>query len=484
MDSAKKDDKLTKVVGWFNKQLYNLIDWIFRKKSKDYSPDFKKLFFKNEIWALYGDRWSNFWKIIMLYIALFISVGFGVKSYQFFKQQLDNPFVRFISVPIQGDAVACPDLISSLQGKFMADSIKSDYNLESIRAFSTENPLQFSSDKVQTTFNGMADDYNSALILEAVCSKGNNYIGKPFGNVEERSAIVTLNLLKDLLLVDQNVTIEDLSEADIPGYIMFQPSGFGQEFPLLVQGVTEQLPYESDFLLPSKFNDYLFYDNSLLYHSSDDNSQVSYYIDAPISVGDLQKVIYPIVANYGINPSDGNLIIESTSSIHSNVLVSISNITDTTIANVLRQSITSQFKLSPDQIVDAYYKPYNMTGSGWVYKASQSSMLVVFENLKKVRIFNDSLKTISSEIITNTLMAGSAKKVKGIEVEMEKINLRNILRLIEFIVIGFIIIIAFLAGTSLMSFVKVIFGYAVILSFRRLVPPLRIAQSPVHSYQN
>ena len=94
-----------KIVKWINKGIDKLKTWklafrvtnfLYEKygRAKDFSNAFKKLFFENEIGELYGFQNGNFYKIILLYVILFISVGFGIQSKKFFNKQLDNPFVK------------------------------------------------------------------------------------------------------------------------------------------------------------------------------------------------------------------------------------------------------------------------------------------------------------------------------------------------------------------------------------------------------
>jgi hypothetical protein len=442
-----------------SERLYKIANWIFQKLgiAGNFSLEFKQLFFKKEIDELYGDKNGNFWKIVLLYLTLFVSVGFGIQSKNFFNKQLDNPFVRFISIPIREEAATCTELIDSLNMRYTQPAYSSKFNLDTIRSLSVGNPLRFSSENVEITFEGMADDFNSDLVVEAVCNKDNGYIGKQFSTIEDRSVIVTLNFLKDLYLVDDDKTIEELTPEDIPGYIMFQPSGYGQSIPLLVQGVAEQLPYGYNFLLPNKFNSYLFYDSHLLFYDESD-TQISFYIDTLIETSQLKSAIQTLADQNSIDAGDANLIIEKTASIHGATIVSFPYISaNEPFKTVVKEELKSKFGLNDSQIIDAFLKQYDINGPNYPYKAPKTAVLVVFDDLKKVRSFSEDIKAYSSEIITNSLMVGSTKKLKGIELEMTSVKLRFILNIIEVIVTAFLIIIGILAVTSLMSFVRVLF---------------------------
>jgi hypothetical protein len=446
-----------------NTFLYNKINWLFDKYGTglEFSPGFKRLFFKKEIGELYGKKNGNFWKIVLLYFILFISVGFGIQSKRFFYKQLDNPFVRFLTVPIDGEARLVPELVDSLKSKFLKPDLRAKFHLDTIRSVSIQNPAAFLSDYIQLDFDGIADDYNSQLVQKAICSKENNYVGKPFTSIEDRSVIVTLDLLKDLYLVPDTLTIAELNPENLPGFLMFKPSFLGCPVPLVLQGVANQLPYGFSFLLPTKFNDHLYSDPSSVYRDSD-YLQISFYIDTLIDAELLKKTIEPVAAQNGISIDEVNFSVVTNQGVHPTMLVAFENVPEKKYLSVLlKDAVKKQFNLDDRSIFDAFYRKYEFPGSEYAaasfFKANKTSLMVIFKNLKKVKSFNDMLKTYSSEVITNSINKGSTKQRKGIEMEMTNVNMRFILNIIEIIVTSFLIIIGTLAVIALVSFIRVLF---------------------------
>jgi hypothetical protein len=445
--------------------LYNLINWIFNKKgrAKEFTVEFKKLFYDKEIGELYGYKNGNFWKIVMLYLTLFISVGFGIQSKNYFNKQLDNPFVRFLSVPIVGEAKTVQGFLDTIQQNYQDPAIRRKFHLDTIRSISIKNSPDFVSDYIQLTFDGMADDHNSSMISEAICGEDNNYIGTPYSSIEDRTVIVTLDMLKDLYLVPDSVLITEIDIKDLPGYVLLKPPRKDFAVPLLIQGVAEQLPYGHNFLLTTKFNDFLFGNDNLIYCDSTEN-QISFYVDTVLEQEHLKSVLLPIAEKHGIQTDGYNFEISVVSGIHPMTLVCFNNVNEKNISyREIKKAVIEEYKLKPEKIIDAYFKEYDYIGADYAVTESfnasdtKNSLLIIFNDLKKVKDFNDELKTFSSQVITRNINIGSTKQRKGIEMDMENVNMRFILNIIEIIVTSFLFIIGILAVTSLISFIRVLF---------------------------
>jgi len=449
---------INKIRKW--KVLFQISDWVYEifSSTKEFSVAFKNLFYQKEIGELFGSRNGNFYKIVLLYLILFLSVGFGIQSKSFFNKQLDNPFVRYIPIPITGDAsLDTETIIDSLVSHYKGAEIKRKVKLDTIQSFSANNALRFTSDYVENEFVGIGIDFDSDLLTNAVFNKDNEVIGEPFSNVEQRSIVVTLNMLKDLYLVESDKTLEELTAEDLPGYIMFQPGGYSFEVPVIIKAVAEQLPWENDFVLPSKFNDHLFFNAGFLYFDKF-SDQVSFYISQISDIEKLNGTLVDFATSNGIPTDSSSLRLVKTEGIDNSVLVSFSENSGASFYETeIKEKLKSAFGVADTNFVDAYYKFYDQPGKDYSCRAQQSGIFVVFDNLRKVQDFNTDLKKYSSEVITDLIAPGSTRKLKGLELEMSSINLRLILNIIEIIVMAFLIIIGVLALTSLISIIRVLF---------------------------
>jgi hypothetical protein len=442
------------------KFIFIFSNWLTGKWYKnEISEPFKKLFYKKEIGELFGPKNSNFHKVTLLYVTLFIAVGFGIQSKKYFNEQLGNPFVTFIQIPMSeqvnmlgGDI--SQQVIDSVSNRYLEESFREKYKIDTVQTYSSQRRLKLSSNYVETEFTGMAINYNSDLLNEAVFKS--KIIGEPYTDVDQRSIVVTLNLLKDLYLVDQKVNFEDLDPGSIPGYVMYQPYGLFFEVPLLIQAVAEQLPWGNDFIVPLKLSEHIGTDPNLVFNE-DTNDQLSFYIKKEVEVDSLTNMTISFLQDYGVKANSKNCIVEETHSLHNMVLVSITKLPrDKSFADTLKAKVKNNFSVKDDQIINAYFKSYRRSGPDWPgTQGQQSGIFVVFSGLKKVNLFNEDLKTYTSELIT--LLAGSPKNYKGLEIEMSSINLRNILNVINVIVVGFIFIVCLLAIISLISFVRILF---------------------------
>lgn len=463
----------TMIVRWINEGINKLKTWklafkvtnfLYEKygQAKDFSKCFKKLFFENEIGELYGYKNGNFYKIILLYIILFISVGFGIQSKKFFNQQLDNPFVKYLLVPIEGDASLCAEqLLDSIENRYLSSEFKNKYHIDAIRAMSTGNRMRVSSDFVTNGYSGLGDTYNSTLIGEAVFGGENKFVGNTYNHVNNRSVVVTLNLLKELYLVEDNMTIEDLTTDDIQGYIMMEPyvDGLSVSIPLLIQGVVEQLPWGYDYLLPSKYNDHLFGNPNVIYFNESDN-QIGYFVDTIVDYDFTLKVVENLLNEYNLNTDSNYLHIELSNSIHEATWIWFNNYDNNLpggFNEIFKDRLSQKLNINETKIINANDKNYPEMGEGWAARATINAVLIDFEDLRKVRDFNVDFKNFTSEVVTEAVGYGSTKKIKGLELELNEIEMRSTLNIIEIIVTAFLIIIAVLAMTALVSFVRVLF---------------------------
>jgi hypothetical protein len=443
------------------KFIFDFSNWLTGKLYKnEISEPFKKLFYKKEIGELFGPKNSNFYKVTLLYITLFIAVGFGIQSKKYFNEQLGNPFVTFIQIPMSeevnmsgGDKTQ--QVIDSVSNRYLEESFRKKYKIDTVQTYSSQVRLKLSSNHVKTEFTGMAINYNSDLLNEAVFKS--KIIGEPYTDVDQRSIVVTLNLLKDLYLVDQEVSFEDLNPDSIPGYIMYQPYSLYFEVPILIQAVAKQLPWGNDFILPLKLSDHIGTNPNLVFNKNT-NDPLSFYIKKEVEVDSLTNMTINFLQEYGVSANSKNCVVEETHSLHKMILVSITKLPrDNSFADTLKAKIKNNFSVKDDQIINAHFKSYRRSGPGWTgTQGQQSGIFVVFSGLKKVNLFNEDLKVYTSELITR-LLGDPNKLSKGLEIEMSSINLRNILNVINIIVMGFIFIVGLLAIISLISFVRILF---------------------------
>ncbi|MBK8473743.1 MAG: hypothetical protein IPL33_17160 [Sphingobacteriales bacterium] len=95
--------------------------------------DFKRLFHHRESRELLGESYRNLWILIGILTLTFFAIGFASGSLSYLDQKMNNPFIRWVTLPIPATDAAQTERFKT---ELNAPNLKQEYLYDTISSFS------------------------------------------------------------------------------------------------------------------------------------------------------------------------------------------------------------------------------------------------------------------------------------------------------------------------------------------------------------
>jgi hypothetical protein len=443
------------------------MDFLFKVITKKENPNvppmpgsltkgFTKKFLDKETDDLYGQRLENFIKIFTLFTILFLAGGFGWQSYRSIRQKLDDPFVKTIVIQNidQVENFIQPVVKDSLTAFLGNADTMRYYNISAINSF--ENGINFtlSSSYKTKDYYGRSIDFNSPL-LKNILDINNGVIGKNFSSVNDKGIILTKGLMKELTLSPDSISTVIVIQKNEP---------YPLRLPVIA--VVNKLPKGSEFLLLNKYVDHYLWSPSEVYNFLMTDT-ISIGIDGDLDPGTVRSKLEAVVSGGEFSGSVD--ITKATfgiiSAINPGILVKIpvTAVVDSSgiafdgnkFVSSLQEPLASALSIAVDRVYPAYAKCYVDTSINYSLKGKNTkSIEITFSKLNRVFNLDHSLQ-IWSDTKYREIAGFGQQLVFGFD--LESVTLRDILKIVGFLILTFLLIIAFLSVVSITTIIKVLF---------------------------
>jgi hypothetical protein len=420
------------------------------------TKEFTQKFLDKESDDLYGQNLENFLKIFSLFTILFLAGGFGWQSYRSIRQKLDDPFVKTIVIQNidQVENYIQPvvkDSILAFLGN--ADTMK-HYHINAINSF--ENGLNFtlSSNYKTKDYYGRSIDYHSPLLIN-ILDDNNRIKGKNFSSVNDKGIILTKALLSELTLSSDSITT-----------ITVIPKGDPYPLRLPIVAVVNKLPKGNEFLLLNKYVDHYLWSPSEVY-----NFEMTDFISIGVDGFTDSEMLKSKLANV-VSESEfagsvdvSNAILEIISAINPGIIVKlpVTAVADSTglafdshkFVSSVQDRLAIALGIAKDKVYPAYEKSYTDTSANYSLKGKNTkSIEITFSKLNHVFNLDNSLQ-FWSETKYREIAGFGQQLVFGFD--LESVTLRDILKIVGFLIFTFLLIIAFLSVVSITTIITVLF---------------------------
>ena len=458
-------DLLKSFIKWIIKRLYSLLSVknlhgtvrdLANEKSYSLTKKFTDKFLEKETDDLYGQKLENFFKIFSLFTILFLAGGFGWQSFQSIRQKLDDPFVKTIVIQNidQVDHYILPVVRDSMLAFLKNQDTMRHYSIFDINSF--ENGLNFtvSSSFKTKDYYGRSIDFKSPLLAN-ILDDNNRISGSNFSSINDKGIILTKGMLSEL-----NISADSLTT------ITVLPKGDPYPLRVPVVAVVQKLPKGSEFLLLNKYVDHYLWNPGDVY-DFEMSDTLSVGIDGEIKPEIVKEKLREILSasEYSESVDINAATVEPVFAINrgSVIKIPVTTVPDSTglgfesqqFMNTIQEPLAVALGLLKDKVYPAYLKCYSDPSEAYSLKDKNTrSIEITFSKLGKVYDLDHSLQVWSDTKYKE--IAGYAQQlVFGFD--LESVTLRDILKIVGFLIFTFLLIIAFLSVVSITTIIKVLF---------------------------
>jgi len=417
---------------------------------------FTDKFLEKETDDLYGQKLENFLKIFTLFTILFLAGGFGWQSFQSIRNEMDDPFVKTIVIQNidQVDNYIQPVVRDSMLAFLRTADTMKYYNISDINSF--ENGLNFtlSSSYKTKDYYGRSIDYTSPLLIN-ILDDNNRIRGKNFSSINDKGIILTKGLITEL-----NLSADSISTINI------LPKGDPYALRVPVVAVVNKLPKGSEFLLLNKYVDHYLWSPADVYNFEMADT-ISIGIDGNPDPGFFRSKLSEIVSDsqYAGSVDVANAIVVKISAINPGLVIKIpvTAIADSTglafnshqFVNYVQEPLAALLGVVKEKVYPAYDKFYSDPSTNYTLKEKNTrSIEITFSKLGRVFNLDHSLQQWS-ETKYRDIAGYGQQLVFGFD--LESVTLRDILKIVGFLIFTFLLIIAFLSVVSITTIIKVLF---------------------------
>jgi hypothetical protein len=422
--------------------------------NKELSSEFEEKFIKNEFDELYGSKLGNFGKIFFLFLILFLAAGFAIKSMSFLKEKLDDPFVR--TLKINGlekvDMFAVEIVKDSVVSWLNNPDTLNYYRIDKINEFTEDRLITFISDFNELDFIGRSIDFESPL-LEKVFDEQNVILGSAYGSCEDKSLVVTIELLQKLRIIE-----EKYSTNSIPSFIQIIPTGTPHNLFIPIQAVVKKLPRGNDFIMLNKYEDHFFsmggVEKVFDVYMED---TVTFYVETQFDNAKILEVLNTIsIQSEVLDDMDTtNWNVQKMSVCKPLALLKFSGYTDKEQVKTILKQNAALLGTNDKGIEFANFKDYIFSGCKDYFDKTTNTAEISFNKLNRVYDLDIALKRWSAEKIPE--IAGGFSNKVVFEFDMESIVLRDIFKIAKGILLLLIVVIGVVSGVAIFTIVKVLF---------------------------
>jgi hypothetical protein len=417
---------------------------------------FTQKFLSKETGELYGQSLENFGKICSLFTILFLAGGFGWQSYRYISQKLDDPFVK--TIEIQNVDKVQPyllqDVKDSLHFKVTNRDTMKHYNIKSVNYFEKGINFTVSSSYKTKDYYGRSIDLHSPL-LNNILDENNKIAGGNFSSINDMGVIVTKALLSELYITTDGLTTIS---------VLPKSNQFALRMPVVA--VVNKLPKGNEFLVLNKYIDHFAWSPEELYDFAMTDT-VSIGLDGSFDAGKVKND-----AIEAINSSPYSSLLDASQLSITPVLamnpglllkIPVRQVSDTTVLRadmqevvaVLQEQLAAKSGIAGNKIYPAYHKYYSDASIGYPLAGKYTnSMELTFDKLNKVFGLDHSL-LIWSENNYQKMTGSSDSIVFGFD--LESVTLRDILKIVGFLIFTFLLIIIILSIVSIYTIIQVVF---------------------------
>jgi hypothetical protein len=420
------------------------------------SKEFTQKFLDKETGDLYGQNLDNFLKIFSLFTILFLAGGFGWQSYQSIRQKLDDPFVKTIEIQNidQVENFIQPvvkDSILEYLGK--ADTMKY-YQISAINSF--ENGINFTLSSIYKTkdYYGRSIDFNSPL-LQNILDDNNRIAGNSFVSINDKGIILTKALLSELKLPSDSIST-----------ITVIPKGDPYTLRVPIVAVVNKLPKGSEFLFLNKYVDHYLYSPGDVYNFNMADT-ISIGVDDDLNAGEVRDKLVRLVSGskFAGSVDISNAEVREFSAINPGIIIKLPVIAGVDSMGLafdsqnfiafIQEPLANALGVNKETIYPAYVKPYADNRVNYSLKGKNTkSIEITFSKLSRVSNLDQSLQNWSNTKYLDIVGFGQQLEFGF---DLESVTLRDILKIVGFLIFTFLLIIAFLSVVSITTIIKVLF---------------------------
>jgi hypothetical protein len=426
------------------------------ERSYTLTEKFTTKFLEKETDDLYGAKLENFQKIFYLFTILFLAGGFGWQSYQYIKEKLNDPFVKTIEVQNvdKVDPTFLPIVKDSLLYFLREKDTMSYYKIKSINSFEKGINFTMSSSFKTKDYYGRSIDFDSPL-LKNILDENNKIVGSNFKNINDRGIILTSALLSELYLSPENITT-----------ITVIPKNYPNTLRIPILAVVKKLPKGSEFLLLNKYVDHFYWSPEEIYNFNMLDT-ISIGIDGNLDPEQAKSKFTDVIgtSTYANSVDVKKLKLEPITAINPGLIVKLPVTTPAdsaglplnslNIVTTLQNQLAKELGIEIERIYPAYEKCYSDKSNNYTSKGKYTNSIeLTFDKLNKVIILDRSL-TLWSETELKEIAVFGQQLVFGFD--LESITLRDILKIVGFLIFTFLLIITILSIVSIFTIIKVVF---------------------------
>lgn len=204
--------------------------------------DFIRLFHDKESLELLGKKYRNLWILIGILTLTFLSIGFAAGSLNYLDKKMNNPFIKWVTLPIPATDAAQTELFKT---ELNAPNLKKQFAYDTISSFSNYFfTIHYKNGQRKDLVRGRTIEVNDRLIGEILNPK-NGMEGQPFDGAQDIGLIVTRDFLREFgYLVTDPVVMMDITDTrqDENGNDIIQGN---RPVPIPIRAVVNTLPGSS-----------------------------------------------------------------------------------------------------------------------------------------------------------------------------------------------------------------------------------------------
>ncbi len=173
-------------------------------------PDFKHLFQNRESLELLGKKYRNLWILIGILTITFLSIGFASGSLRYLNKKMNNPFIKWITVPIPATDAAQTERFKTALNE---PNLKKQFNYDTISSFSNYFfTIQYKNGQRKDLVKGRTIEINDRLLGEILSPK-NDMIGRSFEGAQDVGIIATRDFLHEFGYLETDpVVLMDITD--------------------------------------------------------------------------------------------------------------------------------------------------------------------------------------------------------------------------------------------------------------------------------
>jgi len=204
--------------------------------------DFKRLFHHRESRELLGESYRNLWILIGILTLTFFAIGFASGSLSYLDQKMNNPFIRWVTLPIPATDAAQTERFKT---ELNAPNLKQEYLYDTISSFSNYFfTIQYKNGQRKDLVRGRTIEVGDRLMGEILSAK-NGMVGQTWSDKQDIGLIVTREFLREFGYLETDpVVLMDITDTrqDEDGNDIIKDN---RPVPIPIRAVVNSLPGSS-----------------------------------------------------------------------------------------------------------------------------------------------------------------------------------------------------------------------------------------------